>query len=167
MLDSAVTDHVALVAQLEQVLHARVHDVIVQRLDMVNETTMVDVRYAVARERGGRHEQVARARGTPMSAPPLARLAPIAVAEMVDRAAFQSRVDRKYVVPVEELPHLLEQLTSRARVLDIDGERSFRYKSVYFDTPCWPATTAPRTGSASATRYGPGPISTRTSAGWK
>lgn len=65
----------------------------------------------------------------------LARLAPVGVAELVDRAALQSRVDRKYVVPAEVLPHLLEQLTSRARVLDIDGERTFRYKSVYFDTP--------------------------------
>ncbi|MBQ1017947.1 DUF4956 domain-containing protein [Micromonospora sp. D93] len=49
VLDSAVTDHVALVAQLEQLLNARVHNAIVQRLDMVNETTVVDVRYSVAR----------------------------------------------------------------------------------------------------------------------
>ncbi|MCG5435612.1 DUF4956 domain-containing protein [Micromonospora foliorum] len=49
VLDSAVTDHVALVAQLEQLLNARVHHAIVQRLDMVNETTVVDVRYSVAR----------------------------------------------------------------------------------------------------------------------
>ncbi|MEU8253573.1 DUF4956 domain-containing protein [Micromonospora inaquosa] len=49
VLDSAVTDHTALVAQLEQLLNARVHNAIVQRLDMVNETTVVDVRYSVAR----------------------------------------------------------------------------------------------------------------------
>ncbi|MET8356219.1 DUF4956 domain-containing protein [Micromonospora sp. NPDC005171] len=49
VLDSAVTDHVALVAQLEQLLNARVHNATVQRLDMVNETTVVDVRYSVAR----------------------------------------------------------------------------------------------------------------------
>ncbi|MEO3769986.1 DUF4956 domain-containing protein [Micromonospora sp. B9E7] len=49
VLDSAVTDQVALVAQLEQLLNARVHNAIVQRLDMVNETTVVDVRYSVAR----------------------------------------------------------------------------------------------------------------------
>ncbi|MDG4779514.1 DUF4956 domain-containing protein [Micromonospora sp. WMMD961] len=48
VLDSAVTDQVALVAQLEQLLNARVHKAIVQRLDMVNETTVVDVRYSVA-----------------------------------------------------------------------------------------------------------------------
>lgn len=46
VLDSAVTDHAALVAHLEQLLGARVHSATVQRLDMVNETTIVDVRYA-------------------------------------------------------------------------------------------------------------------------
>ncbi|KXK62316.1 permease [Micromonospora rosaria] len=48
VLDSAVTDHVALVAQVEQLLNARVHAATVQRLDLVNETTVVDVRYSVA-----------------------------------------------------------------------------------------------------------------------
>jgi hypothetical protein len=47
VLDSAITDHVALVAHLEQLLAARVHSVTVQRLDLVNETTVVDVRYAL------------------------------------------------------------------------------------------------------------------------
>lgn len=47
VLDSAITDHVALVAHLERLLDARVHVVTVQRLDMVNETTVVDVRYAL------------------------------------------------------------------------------------------------------------------------
>ncbi|WP_326559964.1 DUF4956 domain-containing protein [Micromonospora sp. NBC_01796] len=48
VLDSAVTDHVALVAQLEQLLNARVHVATVQRVDLVNETTVVDVRYSLA-----------------------------------------------------------------------------------------------------------------------
>ncbi|GIJ20619.1 DUF4956 domain-containing protein [Micromonospora lutea] len=47
VLDSAVTDHVTLVAQLEQLLGGRVHVATVQRLDLVNETTWVDVRYSV------------------------------------------------------------------------------------------------------------------------
>lgn len=46
VLDSAITDHVTLVAHLEQLLDARVHSATVQRLDLVNETTVVDVRYA-------------------------------------------------------------------------------------------------------------------------
>ncbi|MET8041715.1 DUF4956 domain-containing protein [Micromonospora sp. NPDC005215] len=52
VLDSAVTDQVALVAQLEQLLNARVHIATVQRVDMVNETTIVDVRYSVAGRSG-------------------------------------------------------------------------------------------------------------------
>jgi hypothetical protein len=65
----------------------------------------------------------------------LARLAPVGLTELVDRAALQTRVDRKYLVPTEALPRLLDQLSPCAKVLDIDGERTFRYESVYFDTP--------------------------------
>ncbi len=46
ILDSAITDQVALVAQLEQILGARVHSVSTQRIDVVNDTTMVEVRYS-------------------------------------------------------------------------------------------------------------------------
>lgn len=46
VLDSALTDNLQLVAHLEQVLGARVHSAIVQRLDLVNDTTIVDVRYS-------------------------------------------------------------------------------------------------------------------------
>jgi hypothetical protein len=47
VLDSAITDHVALVAHLEQILGARVHTATVQRIDLVNDTMVVDVRYAI------------------------------------------------------------------------------------------------------------------------
>lgn len=67
--------------------------------------------------------------------PALARLAPVGLADLVERAALQTRVDRKYLVAEDALPLLLERLTPYARVLDIDGERAFRYRSVYFDTP--------------------------------
>jgi hypothetical protein len=46
VLDTAVTDQVALVAHLEQVLGARVHSASVERVDLVNETTVVEVRYS-------------------------------------------------------------------------------------------------------------------------
>lgn len=45
VLDSAFTDEPALVAHLEQLLGARVHGVSVQRVDLVNDTTTVDVRF--------------------------------------------------------------------------------------------------------------------------
>nr|BFE67456.1 hypothetical protein GCM10020092_007570 [Actinoplanes digitatis] len=46
VLDSAITDEVALVAKLEQLLGARVHAVSVERVDLVSETTAVEVRYS-------------------------------------------------------------------------------------------------------------------------
>ncbi|WP_367130181.1 polyphosphate polymerase domain-containing protein [Saccharothrix sp. HUAS TT1] len=67
--------------------------------------------------------------------PALSRLAPVGLAELVDRAALQTRVDRKYLVPAAALPGLLDQVAPHAKVLEIGGERAFRYESVYFDTP--------------------------------
>lgn len=46
LLDSAITDQVTLVAHLEQILGARVHSASIQRVDLVNDTTLVDVRYS-------------------------------------------------------------------------------------------------------------------------
>ncbi|QOC95320.1 VTC domain-containing protein [Micromonospora craniellae] len=62
-------------------------------------------------------------------------MTPVGLADVLGQAALQTRVDRKYVVPVHQLPDLLGQLAAYAQVLEIDGERSFRYESVYFDTP--------------------------------
>ena len=55
VVDRAFGDHVALVAHLEQLLGARVHGATVQRLDLVDDTTVVDVRYSAvpAGSRGG------------------------------------------------------------------------------------------------------------------
>lgn len=49
VVDRAITDHAALVAHLEQMLGARVHVASVQRLDVANDTTWVDVRYELPR----------------------------------------------------------------------------------------------------------------------
>jgi len=46
VLDSAITDEVALLAKVEQVLGARVHALSVERVDLVSETTVVEVRYS-------------------------------------------------------------------------------------------------------------------------
>lgn len=45
ILDQAIGDRAALVARLEQTLGARVHGATVQRLDLVNDTTTVEVRF--------------------------------------------------------------------------------------------------------------------------
>jgi hypothetical protein len=49
VLDSAFTDEGALTAHLEGLLGARVHQVTVQRVDLVNDTTWVDVRFEQGR----------------------------------------------------------------------------------------------------------------------
>ena len=46
VVDRAFTDETALVAHLERLLGGRVHSATVQRLDLVNDTTTVDVRYS-------------------------------------------------------------------------------------------------------------------------
>ena len=46
VLDCAVTDHDELVARLEALLDAKVHSASPQRLDLINDSTVVDVRYA-------------------------------------------------------------------------------------------------------------------------
>ena len=52
-LDSAYTDETALVMRLEALLNAKVHKVKVRKVDLVNDTTSVDVRYALPRANGG------------------------------------------------------------------------------------------------------------------
>ncbi|MFD7023696.1 polyphosphate polymerase domain-containing protein [Promicromonospora sukumoe] len=64
----------------------------------------------------------------------IADLAPVTLDELNDAAALQTRRDRKYVLTPDELDDLLTALPP-ARVLEIDGSRSFAYDSTYFDTP--------------------------------
>ena len=58
----------------------------------------------------------------------------ISLPELEERAALLTRLDRKYLVPVESVARLLAAADCETRVLEIDGLRSFTYASVYFDT---------------------------------
>jgi hypothetical protein len=64
---------------------------------------------------------------------------PISLADTNDRAANQTRVDRKYVVTSPVGVDLLRGLTSvdapSMQVLEIDGRRQMTYRSLYLDTP--------------------------------
>jgi hypothetical protein len=65
-------------------------------------------------------------------------LEPVALDELMERAALLTRVDRKYVLPLAAADDLLRRLAAvagGARVLDVDGRRTFAYRSVYLDTP--------------------------------
>ena len=51
------------------------------------------------------------------------------------RAALLRRVDNKYAVGTTEFEQLLARLADDHQVLEIDGNREFRYSTTYFETP--------------------------------
>ncbi|MCK7535492.1 MAG: polyphosphate polymerase domain-containing protein [Marinilabiliales bacterium] len=48
---------------------------------------------------------------------------------------YMNRVDTKYIFSVSKLPLLLQNVHQLYQALEIDQQREFRYKTVYFDTP--------------------------------
>lgn len=62
-------------------------------------------------------------------------LRPVGLDELLARASLLTRLDRKYMLPLVDLPVVLGGLDEDVRVLEIDGERQFGYRSLYFDTP--------------------------------
>jgi hypothetical protein len=63
------------------------------------------------------------------------QLETIGLDELVEKAALQTRVDRKYVLSRLEAAEVLAALDPSTRILEIDGARASSYESVYFDTP--------------------------------
>lgn len=63
------------------------------------------------------------------------RLPPISLEEMNTFAALQTRVDRKYIVTNGTCNELIDGVNIDGQVLEIDGNRSTIYQSIYFDTP--------------------------------
>lgn len=64
----------------------------------------------------------------------LARFAPITLAEM-DSVSLLNRVDTKFLLSEATLAAILPSLASDYRVLEIEGRRAHRYRTLYFDTP--------------------------------
>jgi CotH kinase protein/VTC domain len=58
----------------------------------------------------------------------------VGLAELEASAALQDRMDRKYVISLEDFAALAERLLATHAVLEIDGRRAFRYRTIYFDT---------------------------------
>lgn len=56
----------------------------------------------------------------------------VGLEELLEIADLQTRRDRKYLVPLDDVWNLLEG--TAVRVLEIDGLRTFDYESIYFDT---------------------------------
>ncbi len=139
-LDAAYTDEVQLTQRLEDLLGATVTHLIVNEVDLVRDMTEVDVRFRI-RPAGEALREPAPARRLVESRPvsvmtsvPEA-LAPLSLEEVLAVADLQTRTDRKYVVDPEVFAALVDELGAGLGVLEIGGVRSFRYESVYFDTP--------------------------------
>lgn len=59
----------------------------------------------------------------------------IGLAELDAQVALQTRVDRKYLLPVPEAARLLAELGEGSRILQIEDRTASGYASTYFDTP--------------------------------
>jgi hypothetical protein len=59
----------------------------------------------------------------------------VGLEDVLATAALQTRMDRKYVVPLDLFETVLDQLGDRLTALQIGQRRVFHYESVYFDTP--------------------------------
>jgi hypothetical protein len=60
---------------------------------------------------------------------------PVTLPEVMAYAAQLTRVDRKYLVPVDVAQAVLDRLNGSHRLLVIQGRQSTTYHSTYFDTP--------------------------------
>ncbi|TXK19448.1 polyphosphate polymerase domain-containing protein [Homoserinibacter sp. GY 40078] len=58
----------------------------------------------------------------------------IGLAELLELAALQTRIDRKYVLPRADAERVLASLDRSTRALEVDGIRASQYESLYFDT---------------------------------
>jgi hypothetical protein len=67
----------------------------------------------------------------------LHRLGPAELRQVDGAAALQTRVDRKYLLPVEYAGRFVEVLAPTHHVLSIDGRRATTYATVYYDSPDW------------------------------
>lgn len=65
----------------------------------------------------------------------VAELDPISLDGVLNRAALQTRTDRKYFLPASAVPALFTDIGGEFAVLEIDGRTAAAYDSAYFDTP--------------------------------
>lgn len=65
----------------------------------------------------------------------VAGLGSVDLAEVLDTAALQDRVDRKYLLDVSTAERVLDAVSVDHRVLEVDGRRVQAYSTVYFDSP--------------------------------
>jgi hypothetical protein len=59
---------------------------------------------------------------------------PIQLSE-INQLKLMKRVDKKFVMPIENINDLLLNLKEHYKILEIEGTRDFSYHTTYFDTP--------------------------------
>src|SRR5699024_9003387 len=70
----------------------------------------------------------------------------ISLADVVENAALQTRVDKKFLLAPEQFTQFTNRLGAEFSVMQIDGLRTFQYRSTYFDTPDFEQYVAHRQG---------------------
>lgn len=70
----------------------------------------------------------------------------IGLAQVLETAALQTRVDKKFFLTPEQFAAFTDRLGTEFAVMEIEGLRSFQYRSTYFDTPDFEQYRAHRQG---------------------
>lgn len=70
----------------------------------------------------------------------------ISLSEVVENAALQTRVDKKFLLTPEQYTAFTNRLGAEFSVMEIAGLRAFQYRSTYFDTPNFEQYVAHRQG---------------------
>jgi hypothetical protein len=64
-----------------------------------------------------------------------AKLNTIKLEDLISTSSLQTRLERKYLIELSNLPQLLGQMVVSHKVLKIDEDYLHNYSSTYFDTP--------------------------------
>ena len=64
----------------------------------------------------------------------IAHFEPVSLDEM-DTVKLMDRTDMKFILPLDLLDRVMDELKDNYRILTIDGNRIFSYRTEYFDTP--------------------------------
>ena len=59
---------------------------------------------------------------------------PISLKEM-DNVKLMNRVDTKFICSIEQLPVILNDISDRYKILEINKQRIMHYRTKYYDTP--------------------------------
>ena len=65
---------------------------------------------------------------------PIKEFEKLTLTELNSTASFLKRIDTKFLLTVKQFREILEDLKSEFRVLEISGQRMFKYDNVYMDT---------------------------------